>query len=122
IVGSAIGDNRASELERGVIRAYDAESGAQLWSFDPLPDSPTHPAAADWKLEQALGSGAGNAWGVMTVDQEHGLVLVPTGSASPDYYGGQRLGSDRFADSLLALDARSGRLLGAQQLRSHYLW
>src|SRR4029077_2941749 len=122
IVGSAIGDNRASEVERGVIRAYDAESGAQLWSFDPLPDSPAHPAAADWKLEQAQSTGAGNAWGVMTVDQEHGLVLVPTGSASPDYYGGQRLGSDRFADSLLALDARSGRLVWQQQLVHHDLW
>ena len=122
IVGSAIGDNRATEVERGVIRAYDAESGAQLWSFDPLPDSAGHPAAADWNLEQAQHSGAGNAWGVMTVDQEHGLVLVPTGSASPDYYGGQRLGADRFANSLLALDARGGRLVWQQQLVHHDLW
>jgi quinoprotein glucose dehydrogenase len=122
IVGSAIGDNRATEVERGVIRAYDAESGAQLWSFDPLPDSTAHPAATDWSFEQAQHSGAGNAWGVMTVDQEHGLVLAPTGSASPDYYGGQRLGADRFADSLLALDARSGRLVWQQQLVHHDLW
>jgi quinoprotein glucose dehydrogenase len=122
IVGSAIGDNRAADLERGVIRGYDAESGAQLWSFDPLPDSPAHPAAADWKLAQAQSTGAGNAWGVMSVDQEHGLVLVPTGSASPDYYGGQRLGANRFADSLLALDARSGRLVWQQQLIHHDLW
>jgi quinoprotein glucose dehydrogenase len=122
IVGSAIGDNRAQEVERGVIRAYDAESGAQLWSFDPLPDSPAHPAAADWKLTQAQATGAGNAWGVMSVDQEHGLVLIPTGSASPDFYGGERLGSNRFADSLLALDARSGRLVWHQQLIHHDLW
>jgi quinoprotein glucose dehydrogenase len=122
IVGSAIGDNRAADLERGVIRGYDAESGAQLWSFDPLPDSPAHPAAADWNLAQAQSTGAGNAWGVMSVDQEHGLVLVPTGSASPDYYGGQRLGANRFADSLLALDARSGRLVWQQQLVHHDLW
>jgi quinoprotein glucose dehydrogenase len=122
IVGSAIGDNRATDVERGVIRGYDAQSGALLWSFDPLPDSPSHPAASDWNLAQALGTGAGNAWGVMTVDEEHGLVLVPTGSASPDYYGGRRLGSDRFADSLLALDARSGRLVWQQQLIHHDLW
>jgi quinoprotein glucose dehydrogenase len=122
IVGSAIGDNRATAVERGVIRAYDAASGAQLWSFDPLPDSPAHPAAADWNLAQAQNSGAGNAWGVMTVDQEHGLVLVPTGSASPDYFGGERLGSNRFADSLLALDAASGRLVWHQQLVHHDLW
>ena len=122
IVGSAIGDNRAADVERGVIRAYDAESGAQLWSFDPLPDSAAHPAAADWNLAQAHDTGAANAWGVMSVDHEHGLVLVPTGSASPDYYGGQRLGSNRFADSLLALDARSGRLVWQQQLVHHDLW
>jgi quinoprotein glucose dehydrogenase len=122
IVGSAIGDNRAAEVERGVIRAYDAESGARLWSFDPLPDSASHPAAADWNLAEAQHTGAGNAWGVMSVDEEHGLVLVPTGSASPDYYGGQREGSNRFADSLLALDARSGRLVWQQQLVHHDLW
>src|SRR5205823_5848611 len=70
IVGSAIGDNRATDVERGVIRAYDAQSGAQLWSFDPLPDSPSHPAASEWNLAQAAGTGAGNAWGVMSVDEE----------------------------------------------------
>src|SRR5258708_5467005 len=122
IVGSAIGDNRATDVERGVIRAYDAQSGALLWSFDPLPDSPSHPAAGDWDLVQAAGTGAGNAWGVMSIDEEHALVLVPTGSASPDYYGGMRLGSNRFADSLLALDARSGRLVWQQQLVHHDLW
>src|SRR2546430_653929 len=122
IVGSAIGDNRATDVERGVIRAYDARSGAQLWSFDPLPDSPAHPAASEWNLAQAAGTGAGNAWGVMSLDEEHGLLLVPTGSASPDFYGGMRLGSNRFAHSLLALDARSGRLVWQQQLIHHDLW
>jgi quinoprotein glucose dehydrogenase len=122
IVGSAIGDNRAADVERGVIRGFDVLTGALLWSFDPLPDSPAHPAAADWNLTQAAGTGAGNAWGVMTVDEEHGLVLVPTGSASPDFYGGTRRGSNRFADSLLALDARSGKLVWHQQLVHHDLW
>ncbi|HXY96332.1 MAG TPA: pyrroloquinoline quinone-dependent dehydrogenase [Steroidobacteraceae bacterium] len=122
IVGSAIGDNRAADVERGVIRGFDAISGALLWSFDPLPDSPSHPAAAEWNLAQAAGTGAGNAWGVMSVDEEHALVLVPTGSASPDFYGGTRLGSNRFADSLLALDARTGRLVWHQQLVHHDLW
>ena len=122
IVGSAIGDNRATNLERGVIRGYDARSGAKLWSFDPLPDSPSHPAASDWDLVQAAGTGAGNAWGVMSVDEEHGLVLIPTGSASPDFFGGRRLGTDRFADSLIALDARNGRLIWQQQLVHHDLW
>ena len=122
IVGSAIGDNRAADVERGVIRGFDAVTGALLWSFDPLPDSAAHPAAADWNLTQAAATGAGNAWGVMTVDEEHGLVLVPTGSASPDFYGGTRLGSNRFADSLLALDAHTGKLVWHRQLVHHDLW
>ena len=107
VVGSSIGDNRAADVERGVIRGFDAVSGALLWSFDPLPDSAAHPAASGWDLRQAAGTGAANAWGVMSVDEEHALVLAATGSASPDYFGGTRLGDNRFADSLLALDART---------------
>ncbi|HYL03006.1 MAG TPA: pyrroloquinoline quinone-dependent dehydrogenase [Steroidobacteraceae bacterium] len=122
IVGSSIGDNRAADVERGIVRAFDARSGALLWSFDPLPDSPTHPAAPEWNLEQAAATGAGNAWGVMSVDEEHGLVFIPTGSASPDFYGGLRLGSNAFADSLLALDVRSGKLAWVRQLVHHDLW
>jgi quinoprotein glucose dehydrogenase len=122
VVGSAIGDNRAANVERGVIRGFDATSGAQLWAFDPLPDSAAHPAAGEWNPAQAAATGAGNAWGVMSVDAEHGLVLIPTGSASPDFYGGLRLGSDRFANSLLALEAASGALVWHQQLVHHDLW
>ena len=122
IVGSAIGDNRATDVERGVIRAFDVRTGTKIWSFDPIPDSPSHAAASQWDPAQAAGTGAGNAWGVMSVDEENGLVLVPTGSASPDFYGGKRVGSNRFADSLLALDAKSGRLVWHQQLVHHDLW
>jgi quinoprotein glucose dehydrogenase len=122
IVGSGIGDNRAVSVERGVIRAFDARSGSQVWAFDPIPDSLNHPAAGEWDLTQAQNTGAGNAWGVMTVDEEHGLVLIPTGSASPDFYGGLRLGANRFADSLLVLEASTGKLAWQQQLVHHNLW
>jgi quinoprotein glucose dehydrogenase len=122
IVGSGIGDNRAVSVERGVIRAFDARSGAQVWAFDPIPDSPNHPGAGEWDATQAQNTGAGNAWGVMTVDEEHGLVLIPTGSASPDFYGGLRVGSNRFADSLLVLEAGTGKLAWQQQLVHHDLW
>lgn len=122
IVGSAIGEKGAVDVEGSVIRGYDALSGAQRWSFDSLPHSPAHPAAAEWDAQQAALTGGGNAWGVMSVDDEHGLVFVPTASASPDYYGGRRRGNNRYADSLLALDARSGRLVWQQQLVHHDLW
>jgi quinoprotein glucose dehydrogenase len=122
VVGSSVGDNRATDVERGVIRAFDARTGAQRWSFDPIPDSPTHPSAAEWNPSQAATTGAANSWGVMSVDEEHGYVLVPTGSASPDFFGGKRLGSNRFANSLLALDAATGKLAWHQQLIHHDLW
>lgn len=122
IVGSSIGDNRATDVERGIIRAFDARTGEQRWSFDPIPDSATHPSAAEWNPAQAASTGAANAWGVMSVDEEHGLVFVPTGSASPDFYGGTRLGSNRFADSLVVLEAATGKVAWHSQLIHHDLW
>jgi len=122
VVGSSVGDNRAVDVERGVIRAFDARTGTQRWSFDPIPDNSAHPAAAEWNLSQATTTGAANSWGVMSVDEEHGYVLIPTGSASPDFYGGKRLGSNRFANSLLAIDAANGKLVWNQQLVHHDLW
>ena len=122
VVGSSIGDNRATDVERGVIRAYDAISGAQKWAFDPLPDSPAHPAAGSWDLRQAAATGGANSWAPMSADPDKGLLFVPTGSASPDFYGGKRLGDNRFANSLLALDANTGQLRWHQQLIHHDLW
>jgi quinoprotein glucose dehydrogenase len=122
VVGSALANNQAAELERGVIRAFDARTGSLLWSFDPLPDSPTHPAAAEWNSVQASAAGGGNAWGLMSVDEDNGLVLIPTGSPAPDYFGSTRLGSNRFANSLIALDAKTGKLIWSQQLVHHDLW
>jgi quinoprotein glucose dehydrogenase len=122
VVGSALADDGKSELERGSIRAFDARTGAPLWSFDPLPDSPAHPAAADWNPAQLTAAGGGNAWGLMSVDEDNGLVLIPTGSPGPDYFGASRQGSNRFANSIIALDAKTGKLVWGQQLVHHDLW
>ncbi|MGH8310549.1 MAG: PQQ-binding-like beta-propeller repeat protein, partial [Steroidobacteraceae bacterium] len=122
IVGSAIGDNRAVDLERGTVRAFDARTGARRWSFDPIPDSPSHPAATEWQAEQARRTGAANAWAVMSVDPTRGIVFVPTGSASPDFFGAERLGSNAFANSLLALEAATGKLVWHEQTVHHDLW
>lgn len=122
VTGSSIGDNRAHHEEQGVVRGYDVRTGRELWRWDPVPRRPDDPRAAGWQAEQAASVGAANAWPPLSVDLALGLVYVPTGSASPDYYGGQRLGDNRDANSLVALEAKTGRRVWAQQLVHHDLW
>ncbi|MET0549509.1 MAG: PQQ-binding-like beta-propeller repeat protein, partial [Xanthomonas sp.] len=122
VSGSSIGDNRAHHEEQGVVRGYDVRSGRALWRWDPVPRHPDDPRASAWQADQAATVGAANAWPPLSVDPALGLVYVPTGSASPDYYGGQRLGDNRDANSLVALEARTGRRVWAQQLVHHDLW
>jgi quinoprotein glucose dehydrogenase len=118
IVGSSTGERAA----RGMLRAFDARSGAVRWSFATLPATAEHPAASDWQPSQIGAARGGAPSGVMSVDPGRGMVFVPTGSASPDFYGASRLGSNRLADSLLALDATTGKLLWDRQLIHHDLW
>ena len=118
IVGSAIDDNNRADMPLGVVRAYDARNGALRWSWDPIPrNAAIAPgSAAKWV------SGAANAWSIMAVDAARGLVFVPTGSASPDYYGGLRPGDNKWANSVVALDAKTGKLAWGFQLVHHDLW
>jgi quinoprotein glucose dehydrogenase len=122
IVGSAIGDNRAVEVERGVVRAFDARTGALRWSWDPVPATDTEARLRGWDPTMARRTGAANAWSVFAVDAGRGLVFVPTGSASPDFFGGERLGDNRFANSLVALRADTGQVAWHQQLVHHDVW
>ena len=128
IIGSAIGDNRGSELELGVVRAFDVRSGKQLWHWDPIPRTATIPADAsnpdfgDVESQQARWTGAANAWAPLAADIERGLVFVPTGSASPDFFGGERPGDDHWANSIVALRVATGELVWGRQLVHHDLW
>jgi quinoprotein glucose dehydrogenase len=122
IVGSAVGDNRAVELERGIVRAFDVRTGAQRWSWDPIPVSDDEANRRGWSPQAARLTGAANAWSIISVDIARGLVFVPTGSASPDFFGGERPGEDRYANSLVALRAESGEVLWHRQLVHHDLW
>jgi quinoprotein glucose dehydrogenase len=115
IVGSAIDDNHAANMASGVVRAFDARSGALRWSWDPIPRN-------EGKTESSWRSGAANAWSIMAVDAERDLVFVPTGSASPDYYGGLRPGDDKWANSVVALRAKTGEVAWGFQLVHHDLW
>ena len=122
VVGSAIGDNRAADLERGVVRAYDARSGALRWSWDPIPTRESDPARATWAGDSWRRTGAANVWSVMSVDQERGLVFLPTSSPSPDFYGGERLGANVYANSVVALRAATGDVAWHFQVVHHDLW
>jgi len=122
IVGGAGAAPPQQDGGRGIVRAFDARSGALRWSFETLPDAGSHAAATEWDASQAAAATGANPWAVMSVDENRGLVFVPTGSADPKFYGAERIGSDRFADSLLALDAAGGRLVWQQQLVHHDLW
>lgn len=122
VVGSAMGDNRAVTLERGIVRAFDARTGEVLWFWDPIPREPSDPAFETWGEESALRTGAANIWAPLSVDATRDLVFVPTSSPSPDYYGGERLGSNSYADSVVALRGSTGELVWHFQIVHHNLW
>lgn len=122
VVGSAIGDNRRVELEHGTVRAFDARSGALLWAWDPIPRSAGSPGYETWTPEGARKTGAANAWAPLSVDSARGLVFIPTGSASPDFYGGERKGANAYANSIVALDAATGKMRWYFQTVHHDLW
>ena len=112
IVGSSIADNWRVDTGRGIVRAFDARSGGLRWTWDPIP----------WAKDTKPRTGAGNAWGVFSVDGEHDLVFVPTGSAAPDYFGGIRKGDNKWANSVVALRAMTGALVWGFQVVHHDLW
>jgi quinoprotein glucose dehydrogenase len=113
ITGSSIGDNRAVTLERGIVRAFDVHTGKLRWTWDPI---------APWAYQTTPRTGAGNAWSTLSVDVAHGLVFIPTGSASPDYYGGIRKGANKWANSVAALRAATGEFVWGFQVVHHDLW
>jgi quinoprotein glucose dehydrogenase len=105
----------------GDIRAYDVRTGKMQWIFHTIP----HPGEfgyETWPKDAWKTSGAANNWCGMTVDTERGIVYVPTGSAATDWYGADRVGDDLFANSLVALDAATGKRIWHFQAVHHDLW
>jgi quinoprotein glucose dehydrogenase len=122
ITGSSIADNSRPDPASGEVRAYDARTGQLRWTWDPIPQDPRDPAYKDWRGAFAHKGGGANAWSTLVADAERDLVFVPTGSAAPDYYGVLRLGDNRYANSIVALRATTGRLVWAFQTVHHDLW
>ncbi len=122
VVGSAIADNHRVDAPSGVVRAYDARTGALRWSWDPIPREPGMAGYDTWRGTKAHTTGAANAWSVISADSARGLVFVPVGSASPDFYGGERLGANLFSNSVVALRAATGQVVWHFQVVHHDLW
>jgi quinoprotein glucose dehydrogenase len=119
ILGSAPGESWMSAP--GDIRAFDVVTGRLVWQFHTVPQ-PGEFGYETWPKDAYKYVGGANTWGEMSVDEERGIVYLPTGSGTYDFYGGDRLGANLFANCLLALDARSGKRLWHFQTIHHDLW
>jgi quinoprotein glucose dehydrogenase len=120
IMGSAVGDNTYAGAS-GDIRAYDVRTGERVWTFHTIP----HPGEfgyETWPQDAWKTIGAANAWTAMSVDVERGIVYVPTGAPSYHFYGANRVGNNLFANSLIALNARTGERLWHFQAVHHDIW
>jgi quinoprotein glucose dehydrogenase len=105
----------------GDVRAFDVRTGKLRWSFHTIPH-PGEPGYETWPAEAWKTAGAANNWAGMALDERRGIVYVPTGSAVFDFYGADRVGDDLYADTLLALDARTGKRLWHFQGVHHDIW
>jgi glucose dehydrogenase len=105
----------------GDVRAFDVHTGALRWVFHTIP-RPGEPGYETWPPDAWKTAGAANNWAGMTVDAKRGIVYAPTGSAVMDFYGGDRIGDDLYANTILALDAETGKLLWHFQGVHHDIW
>ena len=105
----------------GHIRAYDLDTGDLVWRFNTIPQ-PGEYGYKTWPKDAYKYVGGANSWAGMTLDEETGIVYIPTGSASYDFWGGNRKGENLFANSLIALDANNGKRLWHFQFVHHDLW
>ena len=119
IMGSAVTETAGSAP--GDIRAYDVRSGKLVWSFRTIPAAGEF-GADTWPEGARETSGGANAWAGMSVDATRGIVYAPTGSPAPDFDGSARAGDNLFGNTLLALDARTGKRLWHFQTVHHDLW
>ena len=105
----------------GDIRAWDVHTGKLVWTFHTIP----HPGelnAETWAADAWKTAGGANNWPGMVLDDKRGILFADTGSASDDFYGGERPGKNLYADSVLALDAKTGKLLWYFQAVHHDEW
>jgi quinoprotein glucose dehydrogenase len=122
VVGSFVQDGwRTMQGPPGDVRGYDARTGKLLWTFHTIPE-PGEAGVDTWLDQSWRYSGGTNVWAVMSADEELGYVYLPTSTPTNDHYGGHRPGDNLFAESVVALDARTGRRVWHFQAVHHGLW
>ncbi len=119
ILGSAT--NEEYESGPGDIRAYDVLTGQLVWTFHTIPH-PGEPGYETWPKDAWKTVGGANAWSGLSLDEKRGIVYVPTASPKYNFYGANRTGANLFGDCLLAIDARTGRLIWHFQMVHHDIW
>jgi len=120
ITGAAVPEY-PSKGPSGQVRAFDVRSGKLAWTFHTIP-RPGEAGHESWEGDAWKERTGANVWSIMSVDLERGLVFLPIGSASYDFYGADRKGLDLFSNSLVALDAASGKLVWYYQMVHHDIW
>ncbi len=122
IVGNGVGDRLIYKNDPpGDVRAFDARTGKQIWSFHTIPQAGEF-GNDTWGDDSWKFTGHTNVWAPMTLDEERGLLYLPVSTPSNDFYGGRRPGNNLFADSLVCLDAATGVRKWHYQIVHHGLW
>jgi membrane-bound PQQ-dependent dehydrogenase (glucose/quinate/shikimate family) len=120
ITGAAVPEY-PSKGPSGMVRAFDVRSGKLVWTFHTVPQ-PGEVGHASWEQDAWKDRTGANVWSLMSVDSERGLIFLPIGSASYDFYGADRKGLDLFSNSLVALEAATGKLVWYYQMVHHDIW
>ena len=122
ILGNGVGDRLTYRQDPpGDVRAFDAKTGRQVWSFHTVPDQ-GEPGVETWGAESWTFTGHTNVWAPMSLDEPRGLVYLPVGTPSNDFYGARRPGQNLYGDSIVCLDAATGKLKWYFQVAHHGLW
>ncbi len=122
VVGSAITEGTdMKEAPPGHVRGFDVRTGELKWIFHTIPQ-PGEYGSDTWPADAWQYTGGANVWTLMSADPELGLVYLPVGTTVPDYYGGHRQGDNLFANSLVALDAKTGERVWHFQFVHHSVW
>jgi quinoprotein glucose dehydrogenase len=119
LLGSTTGESYGAS--QGHIRAYNVITGKLAWVFRTIPQ-PGDEGYETWPKDAYTYVGGANTWGEMAIDVKRGIAYFPTGSATADFYGADRLGANLFAGCLIALDARTGKKLWHFQIIHHDIW